>query len=255
MEALGRDRLRHRLFAEWRVPGSHSAFDLGISKRKLQPEPNLGAVPGTFTHGAADCADGALPGHSKRRRLGMVPAVKSLTHSTYAKIDRKCSTTTATITKRRRPANDRRCVVTVATGRFIPGQDRLLAALKQQPKFVANKAWRTSPAHWPSHQDKPYAFKAYALQAAAEFYDNDALLLWCDACIVPVRDMEPLWQRIERDGAVFMNNGWYNYEWTAEGVCPSLFPDHVFTGHQLRSSPRASNVLFRTRWAVSSDSM
>ena len=119
----------------------------------------------------------------------------------------------------------RRCVVTVATGRFIPGQDRLLAALKQQPKFVANKAWRTSPAHWPSHQDKPYAFKAYALQAAAEFYDNDALLLWCDACIIPVRDMEPLWEKIERDGAVFMNNGWRNTEWTAESAYPDLFPE------------------------------
>lgn len=142
----------------------------------------------------------------------------------------------------------RRCVVTVATGRFIPGQDRLLAALKQQPKFVANKAWRTSPAHWPSHQDKPYAFKTYALQAAAEFYDNDALLLWCDACIVPVRDMEPLWQRIERDGAVFMNNGWNNYEWTADGAYRALFPSlwyhdsspvHPFAIHTARMLNRS----------------
>lgn len=118
----------------------------------------------------------------------------------------------------------RRCVVNVATGRFLPGQIRLTRSLGEQPKHTHYKAWTSTPAHWPSHEDKPYAFKAYALQAAAEFYDNDALLLWCDACIVPVRDLEPLWQRIERDGAVFMNNGWNNYEWTADGAYPALFP-------------------------------
>ena len=40
-------------------------------------------------------------------------------------------------------------------------------------------------------------------------------LLWCDACIVPVRPLEPLWEKIERDGYWFCANGWSNYEWTA----------------------------------------
>lgn len=75
----------------------------------------------------------------------------------------------------------------------------------------------------PRHSEVPYAFKAYALQRASQTAD---VLLWADACILPIRDMEPLWQRIERDGYWFSKNGWSNYDWTADSAYPDLFPEY-----------------------------
>jgi len=74
---------------------------------------------------------------------------------------------------------------------------------------------------WPSHQEKPYGFKGYALKEAAELYD---LLLWCDSSVVPVRSMEPLWERIERDGAWISHNGWMNDLWCADSWYADCFP-------------------------------
>jgi hypothetical protein len=82
------------------------------------------------------------------------------------------------------------------------------------------------PAGWPTHQAKPYAFKAYALAELGQNKTVDSLL-WCDACILPVRDMEPVWEKIERDGYLFMNNGFSNYEWTADSAYLDLFPEHA----------------------------
>jgi hypothetical protein len=80
---------------------------------------------------------------------------------------------------------------------------------------------------WPTHAEKPYAFKAYALDLAADAgYDT---IVWADACMYPVQSMEPLFQRIERDGYWFSRNGWNNYEWTADSAYPDLFPE-LFEG-------------------------
>lgn len=78
------------------------------------------------------------------------------------------------------------------------------------------------PPGSPSHSVKPYAFKAYALMDAMR--RNYTTLLWCDACILPVRDMEPLFKKIETDGVWFSRNGWMNSEWTADSAYAALFP-------------------------------
>lgn len=82
--------------------------------------------------------------------------------------------------------------------------------------------WMYEPPGCPPHLERAYAFKAYALNAAAD--DGADLLLWCDSCILPVRSLEPLWARIERDGYWFARNGFSNYEWTADSAYPDLFP-------------------------------
>jgi hypothetical protein len=71
----------------------------------------------------------------------------------------------------------------------------------------------------------PYAFKAYALEDLRK--EGADLVIWADACIVPIRSMEPLWEKIERDGYWFMRNGYTNYEWTADSAYPDLFPELV----------------------------
>lgn len=107
-----------------------------------------------------------------------------------------------------------RCIVNVATGPYGRGQDRLIA---NQYVDVPMKMYRdVMPPGSPSHLDVPYAMKAWALKAAAD--EGATALLWADACILPIRSMEPLWEKIERDGYWISRNGWQNSEWTADSA-------------------------------------
>lgn len=115
-----------------------------------------------------------------------------------------------------------RCIVNVATGpHYLKGQDRLRARLASPD--VCIRSWRDClPVGSPSHQDAPYAFKAFALEEARnQGYDT---LLWCDASIIPgQRPLTDLWEKIEREGIWFSRNGYSNYEWTADAAYPDLF--------------------------------
>jgi hypothetical protein len=127
-----------------------------------------------------------------------------------------------------------RAVVNVASDSWVRGQNRLhkrLYELGETSLLWTNKL----PTGWPPHRlhgafagtmEKivPYAFKAYALKWATSKYDT---LLWADACILPIRDMTPLWERIERDGYWFADNGYSNYEWTADSAYPDLFDQEI----------------------------
>lgn len=121
-----------------------------------------------------------------------------------------------------------RSVVNVATGRYVRGQERLtewLSANGENDYFV----WRDQlPAGCPPHAEIPYAFKAYALSAAIA--SGAKTLLWADAAVVPVKPLDDLWARIERDGYWISDQagpvgdkGWSNYEWTADSAYFDLF--------------------------------
>lgn len=126
----------------------------------------------------------------------------------------------------------KRVVVNVATGaHYLNGQNRLRIALGELKE--AGLCYAYIPAGWPQHRDTPYAFKACALQAAAD--RGHRTLLWADACIYPLRSLEPLWDRIERDGYWFGANGYTNAEWTADSAYPYLFPDQFKMGHSTAS--------------------
>ncbi len=112
-----------------------------------------------------------------------------------------------------------RAVVNVATGQYVKGQGRL--RLSEHVAGATLKMYIDCMPHaCPPHSSIPYGFKAYGLKEAAVNYD---LLLWCDASILPIRSLEPLWERIERDGYWFSKNGWTNYEWTADSAYKDLF--------------------------------
>lgn len=105
----------------------------------------------------------------------------------------------------------------VATGVYVRGAARF-PALAPGEKFVS---WRDIlPPHSPAHAAKPYAFKAYALAAAAQ--KNYTTLLWADASIVPHQPLAGLWERIERDGYWISRNGWQNAEWTCKEAYADL---------------------------------
>lgn len=104
-----------------------------------------------------------------------------------------------------------RCIVNVATGAYLEGQDRLRAAIAGEVTFMA---WADMmPPGSPSHLDIPFAFKAYALAAAADA--GWTTLIWADSSILPIRPLDSLFEKIESDGAWIMNNGFANAEWTA----------------------------------------
>ena len=116
-----------------------------------------------------------------------------------------------------------RCVVNVATGPYVRGQKRLTSN-----KYVIDEPMMMfideMPPGSPSHKDNPYAFKAWAMKHAADHAAT--LLLWADACILPIRSLEPLWERIERDGYWISRNGYRNSEWTTDSAYADLGVTH-----------------------------
>lgn len=126
-----------------------------------------------------------------------------------------------------------RSVVNVATDSWVRGQARLIAKCEELGEPL--RRWTDCfppgcPAHWTrgfckggtEHDCRPYAFKAYALKEAASV--GITSLLWCDASIVPLKSLAPIWERIERDGYWILQNGWTNDQWTAEDAYEDLFP-------------------------------
>jgi hypothetical protein len=118
----------------------------------------------------------------------------------------------------------KRAVVCVATTeRYQRGMARLFRTL---PRFMnphySPYAFDHILVDWPSHEAKPYAFKAYALKQAAD--EGADLVLWCDACILPIRSLEPLWEKIEREGYWICNNGWLNSQWCADNWYADCYP-------------------------------
>lgn len=110
-------------------------------------------------------------------------------------------------------------VVNVATGdHYIKGQKRLTQALGSGASMLA---WTNIlPAGSPPHREVPYAFKAFALQDAAE--RGNSLLLWADASILPIGSLGPLFDRIYENGYWISRNGWMNSEWTADSAYADL---------------------------------
>jgi hypothetical protein len=104
-----------------------------------------------------------------------------------------------------------RAVVNVATGRYVVGQQRLRAAVAGGAEFIC---WADAmPPGSPAHKDVPYAFKAFAIDAARQ--RGFRYVLWADSSIRPIRPLDPLWDLIERQGYwISRNYSWNNFEWT-----------------------------------------
>lgn len=106
----------------------------------------------------------------------------------------------------------KRCITCVATGHYVSGLRRLTANVNGAVPVLG---WENRlPPGSPAHERIPYAFKAFALKAAVEA--GYTTLLWADACIVPIRDLETLFLEIEADGIWLSRNGWLNGQWCAE---------------------------------------
>jgi hypothetical protein len=118
----------------------------------------------------------------------------------------------------------RRAIVSYASESFWDPLGRLERACSVIDPQAQLFMFRELPQWSPTHASRPYAFKAYAMKQVAPQTD---LLFWFDSPILPLRALDPLWERIERDG-YFMataGNGDNNYQWTADTAYPILFPN------------------------------
>jgi hypothetical protein len=103
----------------------------------------------------------------------------------------------------------KRCIINVAVGAWYPrGQHRLRTSLEQDDRRCGADLlfWNCWPPGSPSHQELPFAFKSHAFRAAREAGYRQ--ILWLDAACWAVRSLQPVWDKLDRDGFLFINNGW-----------------------------------------------
>jgi hypothetical protein len=128
----------------------------------------------------------------------------------------------------------KRCVVGFAdTPHFRRGLDRIYRTFNAQG-LSTQKCWTSLPPGCPTHHQSQYCFKSFTLDLAAK--EGFETLLWCDSCIVPIRDVTPLWEHIESEGYWIARNGWTNDIWTADSAYTDLFPE-FFTGQADKDNP------------------
>ncbi len=99
-----------------------------------------------------------------------------------------------------------RCIINVAVGSWFPrGQARLRRTLRDVGYRGDLLFWTDElPPGCPSHDEVPYAFKAHALEMARAC--GYGPVVWADASSWFLRDPEPLFARIKRDGYYLWQN-------------------------------------------------
>lgn len=95
-----------------------------------------------------------------------------------------------------------RLILNVATGPYVALQRRLRESLRGVDVLCWTDAW---PPGSPSHAEAPYAFKLHAMAEARR--RGAASVLWLDAPVVAAGDPAPVFERIERDGHLFVEGG------------------------------------------------
>lgn len=112
-----------------------------------------------------------------------------------------------------------RAVCTVGFGdRYTALLPRIEAAVRQ---YSADAALVIGDAG--DHAVRPYSFKSAVMKHAADCLGCD-IVLWLDSVMLPVAPLQPLWDRIRRDGYYINGLDFTNYEWTADSAYPYLFP-------------------------------
>jgi hypothetical protein len=115
----------------------------------------------------------------------------------------------------------KRCILNIATGPYVPLQNRLLKSLRQQGWPGGVLTWTDAlPPGSPAHGDAPYGFKLYAVAMALQ--KGFTSLLWLDAPCVDAGPLDLAFEAIERDGHCFISGGERLGNWASD-ACLSAF--------------------------------
>jgi hypothetical protein len=109
----------------------------------------------------------------------------------------------------------KRAVLTVATGPYVRLQARLLESLRAAGWSGGTCAWTDAwPPESPPHAETPYGFKIYAIAEALR--RGSTSLLWLDSPCEVLKALDPVFERIEREGHVFASIGERLGNWASD---------------------------------------
>lgn len=98
-------------------------------------------------------------------------------------------------------------IVNFSTPNYSLGQQRLAASLNGHKKLMLNSY---TAINSPTHQDSPYEFKLWAIEAAWEY---DDIILWADSSLWRVGDLSVIENIIKKDGYFLSEAGHWVGSW------------------------------------------
>lgn len=99
----------------------------------------------------------------------------------------------------------KKVIINIATEYHSNGQRRLMATLENRYDGDILFWTKESDVGAPLHTDNPYAFKIYAFEKAKSLgYKN---ILWLDASVYCVNDVQPVFDIIEKEGYIMQYAG------------------------------------------------
>jgi hypothetical protein len=115
----------------------------------------------------------------------------------------------------------KRCILNVATGAYVPQQARLMRSLAATAWSGGVMTWKDElPAGSPGHEVAPSGFKLYAIgEALRKGYTS---VLWLDAPCVVAAPLDPVFEKIEREGHGFVSGKERLGNWTSD-ACLEAF--------------------------------
>jgi len=106
-----------------------------------------------------------------------------------------------------------KCIINLATGRYIKGQARLAQSVPDVTKlFWQNEADIGAPPH----NQNPYAFKVHAFRFAER--QGYRFVLWVDASVWAIRDTQPIFDHIKEHGYIMQYAGHNCGRWTNQNA-------------------------------------
>src|SRR5438093_6077572 len=114
----------------------------------------------------------------------------------------------------------RRCIVNVATGHYAELQKDLVRSVASIGYKDSLLTWTEFPEGSPTHADDPYAFKLQAFLKAND--QGFRSVLWLDAPCVVTRPPDPIFDRIEKEGHLFITDGARLGNWASD-ACLGAF--------------------------------
>ena len=105
-----------------------------------------------------------------------------------------------------------RAIINLSTAKFKKGQERLIKSLKKKTNADIFLYTAEQQVKAPFHSKNNYAFKVYAIEAAIK--KGYKTILWLDASLFVIKNLDPLFKIIEEKGYFFQDGGYKNNQWT-----------------------------------------
>lgn len=110
----------------------------------------------------------------------------------------------------------KRCIVNLSTKEYWGGRNRLFTATIEHAHTQIFTFAAEEEVGAPLHTENPYAFKIYAIEKVRSFGYNQ--ILWLDASVYPVKDIEPVFTWLTEKGIFLEEAGHYCGTWAPQYV-------------------------------------